>query len=376
MIVGIIFVLFLLLLFGLHYFYPYFFKAFRLTLLRGQWTASPYDLDDFPHRSIPNETPVPWSCDSGYNKGECSEAFKKRLQEMKTSAFLVTRHGKLIHEQYFGDHKGESLSNSFSMAKTIVALLTGRAIEDGYLSGLEQRVSEFFPEYLYSPADKLTIKDLIRMSSGMDWEENYYLPFNVTTEAYYGGNLSKLILERKIVDQPGSAFNYQSGNTQLLTMILHQVLPGSISDYLSECFWVPLGMENNAYWSVDSIDGIEKGYCCIHATARDFLKFGQLFLQEGRWNDKVLIPSDFLRFMQTIGFSNSPQYGGGLWLDDTHRPPFYLMRGHLGQYVIVLPSEGIAICRIGEKYMKDDHPPRLQLEDIYDYVDGAMELLN
>lgn len=376
MIIGISLIIIVLLVFLLNFFYPYFFKAFRLTILRGNGTATPYDLHDFENRSIPNGEAIPWDKRTDTDGDLLQDDFEKQLTGMKTSAFLVVRDGKLVHESYFGIHKQDTLSNSFSMAKTIVALLTGKAIEEGYLNSMDQRVADFFPRYNYPRADSLTIRDLIRMSSGMDWNENYYLPLNETTEAYYGNRLPELILSRKIIHAPGKVFNYQSGNTQLLGMILAQVLPVNLSTYLSDKFWKPLGMEHEASWTIDETSGLEKTYCCIHATARDFLKFGQLFLQDGKWNGEELISASFLTEMRAVGFASSPQYGAGLWLDDSYSPPFYLMRGHLGQYVIIIPSERLVICRLGEKYMKDDNPPRLQLEDIYMYVDGALAMDN
>lgn len=365
----------ILLIYLLNYFFPYFFKAFRLTLLRGRLTATPYDHEDFSTRSIPAGNASIWPKGENCNENLISKSFEGQLVKMETTAFLVAKNGRLIFEKYFGKYEASTLTNSFSMAKTIVALLAAKAIEEGYLQSLDQKVSDFFPQYNYIPADKLTVRDLIRMSSGMNWKENYYLPFNETTEAYYGDRLPELILSRKIVDTPGHSFNYQSGNTQLLGMVLDKVLPVNLSLYLSEKFWQPMGMEYAASWTIDDSSGIEKTYCCIHATARDFLKFGQLFLQDGKWEGRQLISSSFIHEMRTVGFSSSPQYGSGLWLDDSYNPSFYLMRGHLGQYVIVIPSEDIVICRLGEKYMKDDNPPRLQLEDIYMYVDGVMAML-
>lgn len=376
MIIGISLIIIILLMFLLDYFFPYFFKAFRLTILRGNRTATIYDLDDFKNRTIPADEPSPWIDSDDVDRFSLDDDFEKRLTGMKTSAFLIARDGKLIHESYFGAHKQDTLSNSFSIAKTIVALLTGKAIEEGYLESMDQRVADIFPQYNYPPADQLTIRDLIRMSSGMDWNENYYLPLNETTNAYYGKRLTELILSRKIVHSPGKVFKYQSGNTQLLGMVLEQVLPVNLSTYLSEKFWKPMGMEQEARWTIDEASGLEKTYCCIHASARDFLKFGQLFLQDGVWNDEKLISASFLEDMRTIGFSSSPQYGAGFWLDDSYTSPFYLMRGHLGQYVIVIPSRQIVICRLGKKYMKDDNPPRLQLEDIYMYVDGVLAMDN
>lgn len=377
MVYWLILVVILLVLLIVRLYYPYVFKAFRLTILRGRRTADPYDLQDFEHRTIVGGAIRPWPKDRQYNQLRFSEDFSRQLLEMKTTAFLISRNGELLHEQYFGGHHQETLSNSFSMAKSVVVLMTGKAVEEGFLNSLDQKVHEFFPQYAYSPADQLTILDLIRMSSGMNWKEDYYLPMNVTTQAYYGRDLKSLILNRKIGTLPGRKFEYQSGNTQLLGMILEQVLPVNLSTYLSEKFWVPMGMESNAYWTIDETSGIEKTYCCVHATARDFMRFGQLLLQNGAWNGQQLLGTSYIDEMRRAGFPTSPQYGAGLWLDMDYDPPFYLMRGHLGQYVIVLPQSDAVICRLGRKYRKENAtPPRLDPSDIYTYVDGVINAMN
>lgn len=371
--IGFILVLFIGILYAIYYYHPYFFKAFRLTYLSGRKTASIYDLQNFRHRAIPRGDIRPWPEGERFNKYRPSEKFQLNLKSMKTSALLVAHQGKLIHEQYFDKHNKQTVSNSFSIAKAITVLLAGKAIEEGYITA-DQKVSEFFGQYNYSPADELTLEDLMRMSSGMDWQESYYHPFNVTTAAYYGNNLDDLILSRKIVRPPGRKFSYQSGDTQLLGLILTKVLPESLSTYLSQKIWQPMGMEYPAYWSMDKTTGTEKTYCCIHATARDFLRLGQLFLQDGQWNGKQLISSNFLKMMRTPGFEESPQYGAGLWLDTGYDPSLYLLRGHLGQYVIVIPDRELVICRLGRRYLADA-PSQLQSKDIYQYVEGVLEML-
>lgn len=365
---GIVVFVFLFIVGVLYWKFPYFFRSVRLTIFRGHWTANPYDLQDFPHRRVDHGEAQIWPV-SQFHRAT-SPSFDRQLSDLKTSAFLVAQNGELIYEKYFGQHDVDTPSNSFSMAKTVMALLAGKAVEDGHLESLDVRISSFFPEYQYPLADQVTVRDLIQMSSGMDWREHYYLPFNETTDAYYGKKLEELIFGRKIILPPGKQFAYQSGNTQLLGMVLQKVLPGTLSSYLSQHFWKPLGMEYPAFWTIDETSGIEKCFCCIHATARDFLKIGQLLLQNGRWNDRQLISSAFVEEMRQPVFPDSPQYGGGLWLDYTHDPPFYLMRGHLGQYVIIIPSCDMVICRLGRKYLKTNSPPRLEPEDIYTYVNA------
>lgn len=356
--------------------YPYMIKAIRYTILKGQWTTGLKDYQFFETRKISTENPEPWL--SSHLLGEVSMPAETLAiaQKLKTTAFLVAKEGEIIFELYDRGYKKSTLSNSFSMAKSIVTLLLGAAIDDGYISSLDENVSQYFPQYQQGLGANLTVGDLARMSSGMDWTEYYYSPINVTTEAYYGNQLSQLILNRKIISPPGQSFNYLSGNTQLLAMVLDQVLPMSLSEYLSVKFWKPMGMEYDARWMIDPVSNIERSYCCINATARDFLKMGQLFLQKGQWKDQTLISRSMVEKMTYPFFEESPQYGYGLWLDLSYTYPFYMMRGHLGQYTIVIPSENIVITRLGHRKSKHKVEEKDMTLDIYQYIDGVMDMVN
>ncbi|GAA5219541.1 serine hydrolase domain-containing protein [Membranihabitans marinus] len=350
-------------------------KAIRYTLLKGQWTTGIYDYQYFSSRLIDSGEAQPWKTDARYGKLSMSASRMDYMKNLKTVAFLLSQDGQLVFETYFKDHEAHSISNSFSMAKSVVTLLLGCAIEDGYIEGLDQKVSDFFPQYRSGNGHELTVGDLARMSSGMDWQESYYLPINVTTEAYYGDNISNLITSRRIREKPGESFEYLSGNTQLLAMVLDQALPISLSEYLSNKLWQPMGMEEAGQWMIDDVTGIERAYCCINACGRDFLKLGQLLLQRGEWKGKQLIDAGFIDLMAKPYFEDSPQYGYGLWMDEKYKYPFYMMRGHLGQYVIVIPSHNVVITRLGKRKSKIKVVERDMTEDIYEYIDTAMEML-
>lgn len=137
-----------------------------------------------------------------------------------------------------------------------------------------------------------------------------------------------------------------------------------------------MGMEGDATWSLDrprAQGGIEMGYCCIHSSARNFARLGQLLLQEGEWEGKPLLPADFVRrITQPNGFVN--HYGHGLWMDPTYRAPFYFMQGHLGQYVIVVPSAQLVVVRLGQvRHRTYSHHPVIP-DEIYRYVDESVRL--
>lgn len=129
----------------------------------------------------------------------------------------------------------------------MVTLLLGFAIQKGYIKSLNQYILDFLPEYKGLPlADQVIIADLSRMSSGLDWEENYYTPLNPTAKAYYGTNVSQLIFSRRFIDQPGKTFKYLSANTQILKILLRRATKKSMTNYVEEKLWNPLEMSQTA----------------------------------------------------------------------------------------------------------------------------------
>jgi CubicO group peptidase (beta-lactamase class C family) len=144
----------------------------------------------------------------------------------------------------------------------------------------------------------------------------------------------------------------------------------TLAQYFSEKFWVPLGMEHDAIWTVDRPDGMEKAFCCIYATARDYAKLGQLLLQGGQWQGKQLLDAGFIARMSLPDLQ--PFYGHSLWMDHAYKHPFYLFQGHLGQYIIVVPSAKLVVVRLGQTRDKDRAGEMLPKE-IYRYVDAAVE---
>jgi CubicO group peptidase (beta-lactamase class C family) len=217
------------------------------------------------------------------------------------------------------------------------------------------------------------------MRSGFDWTEDYYSPFNVTTEAYYGGHIEKQLLKRHFSESPGGHYKYLSASTQLLAIVLKRATGKNLAQYLSEEFWQPMGMENDALWSLSG--GIEKSFCCIYSNVRDYAKLGQLLLQKGNWNSVQLLDSAFVEQMITPCYDaflpdEPKKYGHSIWIDETHQPPFYGMIGHLGQRIIVVPDENLVIVRLGKS--KDDiHPAKGPLDaDTYYLVDEVVKITN
>ncbi len=357
----------------------YVFKGIGLVYMKGRTTANIFDSEDFENNMIKNANQTQsLEKDSLYNKIPLSNKLKHELDSLHTTAFLVLKGGKILQEHYW-DTDSLTASNSFSMAKTFTTLLVQKAIEDGYMQSWEDPMVKYVSEYKNDPLGKeCTLADLSRMTSGFDWKEDYYFPINPTAKAYYDDDMDEVMLHRKFVEKPNSSYKYLSGNTQLLGYALRNSLNGkSISDYMSEKFWKPMGMNDNGLWTVDHEGGIEKAYCCVHTNARNFSKFGLLLMNKGKWNGQPLIDSVFVQKMISPYALSEGHYGYGVWTDERYETPFYSLRGHLGQYVICIPSHDLVIVRLGEKRDKTPHhySDGFHPRDLYIYIEETIKSL-
>lgn len=336
-------------------------------------------LDDFlffDNRTIPpSENPQSWPLHSQYNNIKPTQKLLDTHQELGTVAFLIIKNDSVWHEQYFDGYGTASKSNSFSMVKSMVAAALQSAIEAGAVESLDQKAMDFLP-WLKGPfAKQVTMGDLASMSSGLDWNENYDNLLTITPRTYVEKDMGKLMQTIPIVDAPGQKFIYQSGSTQLLAMALEQATGKNISELVWDYYWNPMGAEQEAYWQIDSEKaGLEKAYCCFNSNARDFARFGKLFKDHGKWNGQQIIDSAFVAKAVKPRFSESPQYGYGWWLGDIDGKPYFSMRGHLGQYVIVFPEQNVIVVRLGHRHL-DDLPGQQVPADLPTYVKEAFQML-
>ncbi|MGB2152881.1 MAG: serine hydrolase domain-containing protein [Flavobacteriaceae bacterium] len=344
----------------------------------GHTTAFLHDYEVFDNRTVEaSDKPQKWPVHKKYNTIEPTDRLMKAHKEYKTVAYLIIKNDSIFHEKYYNGYSDTSKSNSFSMAKSMVTGMLGKAIEDRKIESIDQRVGYFFEEFNDGNAADLTVGDLASMASGLDWVEEYYNPLNITTQSYFTDDLQSLLLNRKIIGTPGQEYSYLSGNTQLLGMIIQKAVGSNLSDYFSENFWKPMGAKENALWQIDSKkNGMEKAFCCFASNAKDFARFGKLYKDHGKWNGKKLIDSTFVALSVRPRFKNSPEYGYGWWLSEIDEKPLFAMRGHLGQYVIVIPEDDMIVVRLGHltgKPNETEFPKvfHLYIEEAYKMLENA-----
>lgn len=358
----------------------YIYKGVANTYLKGRPGPSIDEYKIFENREVKNGNYLPWKKAVKNNTATIPAALETKFAELKTAAFVVIKNDSLTHEQYWDGYNEDSFTNSFSMAKTFVSILTGIAIEEGKIKSIDQPIGDFIPQYKEGDNAKITVKHLLTMSSGINFDENYVSPFAYPARAYYGDEITELTLEYEATEEPGKVFKYLSGNTELLGMVLEKATGKKLSEYMSEKLWVPLGAKNKAFWGLDHENGMEKAYCCFNSNAPDFARIGQLFLDTGKWNGIQLVNAEYVLnsikpadLVYADDGAKNNKYGYSWWLiPDYKGHQIFYARGILGQYIICVPDKKMVVVRLGQKREKpqgNEHP-----KDMFYYLDAALEM--
>ena len=283
-------------------------------------------------------------------------------EQIHTFATTALLNGELIHEQYAQGHNSEMKMLSWSMAKAITALLIGILVDEGKLS-LEQAIANSSDD----KSDKkgqIQLQHVLQMSSGLEWREGYKGSSDVSYMLYDHGNTAKYVEGRPQQYQPGTHYQYSTGDTQLLAELIRQTLPHTsnrtldsdqqgLYDFYQQRLFKPLGI--NAVVEHDESGGFIGG-ARMFMTTHDWLKIGQLILQQGQWT--VQGESQQLVSAKWIHWISQPSpakdyYGGQLWLANMETDvagipdDAVFLRGHLGQIVAVIPSRQLVLVRLG-----------------------------
>jgi CubicO group peptidase (beta-lactamase class C family) len=368
------FILVVFLLVGLAYItdYEYLLKAVRVVYLTGHSTAYIDDAPYFENDTLQaSSTPQPWPSHVSFGKINPTTALLETNERLGTIAFLIIKNDSVIYENYAEGYSNTSQTNSFSMAKSITTALLGKAIKDRFIKDLDQPVADFIPQF----KNDVTVGDLSSMASGLNWDESYKSPFSITARAYYDDDLAETMLGIAVTETPGNSFNYLSGSTQILAMVIEKATGKKFTKYLQESFYEPMGFEQTATWQVDDAENrLVKAYCCLGSNARDFARFGKLFKNFGNFNGEQVLDSSFVVKATHPRFEGSPEYGYGFWLSTHLDKNIFVMRGILGQYVIAIPEDDLIIVRLGHKRGGFSGLPFTT--DFYTYIEEAYRMLD
>lgn len=292
------------------------------------------------------------------------------------AGLLILKDGLLREERYSNGLNRHARWASFSMQKSFVSVLIGIAIGEGLITSVDDPIGKYIPALRGGALATIKIIHILQMSSGIEWNEDYADPksdANIGVNIWsHGkrGDLLRFISQKRLAWQPGTRFQYNSLNTQILIELLKEATGKWPSKFLEERIWKPAGMSSDAWWQIENDNGIEDGSIC--ATLGDYGRFGQLMCDGGRFGDLQIIPSEWIVQSTTpsplkadYGF----QYGYMWWLRDRDR---FLAHGHYGQLIYVNPSTRLVIVTLCTRSPQDNGTLDLERESMFvDAVEDA-----
>ena len=373
----------------------YLYKGIKETYLKGKSGPGIYDSLVFHTRTIARpKVDNEWTIRSTNNL--MSDKHKKVFSQLKTTSFLIVQKGEIVFEKYWENHSPSMRSNSFSVSKSILGLLMGIALDKQLISSFDDPITKYL-SFLPAKDSSVTIRHLLAMASGLQWRESGSNPLSENAAAYYGSDLKKLVHTLNFDQAPNEVFEYKSGNSQLLALILQKASGQNVSAFMEKELWGKIGASKNALWSLDRKNGMEKAFCCLYATTRDYARIGQLILNQGIWKGDTIIHPKTLKELTKPAFlqkktKESEHYGLHFWIYNDPQYNVIYARGILGQYIITIPELDLVIVRTGHErkdvfqipveYEKDkryieknkhklNHP-----SDLFDYIAIAKEIIH
>jgi CubicO group peptidase (beta-lactamase class C family) len=273
------------------------------------------------------------------------------MEAQRTSGVIVLKAGNVILERYGLGRKENDRWLSHSAAKSVTSILVGAAIQDGYIKSLDAPLTDYIYELKGSAYDGVTIRQLLTMTTGVKWNEDYTDPNSDVSLSLWsmpepGINPVVAYMRRlQRADQPGAKFMYKSGDTDLAGILVSTAVGRSLSEYLSDKLWRPYGMEEDAFWAVDRA-GHEFGGGGISATLRDYARIGQFMVDGGKAGAAQVLAPDWLadatRAHVTFPSTDlgAKGYGYFWWVYNDS----YAALGHSGQAIVVYPNDKVVIA--------------------------------
>jgi len=278
-----------------------------------------------------------------------------RLEEVATycqahgcRAVVIVRHGRIAWERYWGGWNKDSTDNSWSMAKSVTSALVGIAIGEGKIESVDQSAADFIQEWRGTDREKITLRNLLSMTSGLSWTMMYAPPSGDTVQMLGSGDAVGYAVSRPLYREPGSDWYYSDGDAETFSRILKVATGMEAGEYAQQELFGPIGIKG-ATWQTDKL-GQTITLCCVFTSARNFARFGYLFLRDGRWGDKQVVPEEWVRESIQPSQSENIQYGYYWWLLDLPDVPkdMFSALGFQTKRVYVIPSLDLVAVRLGE----------------------------
>jgi len=283
-----------------------------------------------------------------YSQGDKSWTVEDYMKAYNVSGVMVVKDGKVMLERYGLGRKPEDRWISFSVTKSITSTLVGAAIKDGKIKSIDDAVTSYIPELKGSAYDGVSVRNLLTMSSGVKWNEDYSDPNSDVARAgatILEPGVNPIVSYMKALpraNEPGTKFTYNTGETDLVGILVSNAVGKSLSQYASEKLWQAYGMERDATWLVDRA-GHERGGCCMSMTVGDYARVGQFMLDGGVARGQQILPDGWIQQATTAQITNGAPpagYGYFWWLGQGGA---YQASGIFGQSISVIPDERLVI---------------------------------
>ncbi len=302
------------------------------------------------------------------------------MESQQAAAIVIVHDGNIVLERYGLGFDASGRWTSFSVAKSLTSTLVGAAIEDGHITSLDDRVTQYIAELRGSAYDDVTVRQLLTMSSGVRWNEDYGDPQSdvaLFNEHEPDGGLDVTVSYMRGLERdapPGEQWNYKTGETNLIGVLVSEATGKTVSAYLSEKIWTPFGMEQDATWLLNSSDHEISG-CCIQAATRDMARFGLFVLADGVADGGRVVPEGWFSLATSSLYeTNRARRGYGLqwWTFDDGT---FMAGGIFGQGIFIDPARKLVIASNANwPTASDDTGKGLERYEFYRAVQNAIDV--
>ncbi|WP_108835872.1 serine hydrolase [Tateyamaria sp. Alg231-49] len=297
-------------------------------------------------------------------------SYAQWIKEHTVTSLLVLKNGQIVHEAYYHGTSADDLRISWSIAKSYLSALFGILVHEGAIPSLEEPVTKYAPSLAGGGYDTATILDVLQMSSGITFDEDYL--------AYHSdiNKMGRILALGGTMDgfakglhdtfaAPGETWQYTSIDTHVLGMVLRGATGRDIVDLMSEKVIAPLGLEQTPIYLTDGV-GVEFVLGGLNFTTRDYARFGQMILQNGHWQGQQIVPADWVAASTGLRVRTPPDemdYGYQWWIPEGATPGQFTGRGIYGQYLYIdQPSGVVIVCTAADRRFREDGRPQLNID--------------
>ena len=291
-------------------------------------------------------------------------------KEHMVTSLLVLKNGHIVHEAYYHGTSADDLRISWSIAKSYMSALFGVLVNERAIQSLDEPVTKYAPGLAGGAYDSASIIDVLQMSSGITFDEDYLAYFSDINKMgrilALGGTMDGFAKGlRETFAAPGETWQYNSIDTHILGMVLRGATGCTIVELMSEKVIAPLGLEKTPIYLTDGVD-VEFVLGGLNFTTRDYARFGQMILQGGAWQGNQVVPADWVTASTGLRVQTPPEemdYGYQWWIPEKATPGQFTGRGIYGQYLYIdQPAEVVIVCTAADRRFREDGRPQLNID--------------